>query len=62
MKEPKFKIGDRVYYITPESPVGIIIEIRYFYSNGLHEYLVAFSHDDNSWCDEHELSIDKIWQ
>jgi len=62
MKEPKFEIGERVYYITPESPVGIVIDIRYFYSNGLHEYLVAYSYDSAEWCDEHEITKDKVWQ
>ena len=62
MKEPKYKIGDRVYYVTPESPVGIIIDIRYFYSNGLFEYLVAFNYDSAEWCDAHELSESKVWQ
>ena len=62
MRKPIFNILDRVYHITPESPQGIVIDIRYTYSTGVHEYQVAFSADSQSlWYLGHELSATKTF-
>lgn len=57
---PKFKIQDKVYHVTPDSPEGIIIDIRYSFLTGVFEYQVAFSATEQSlWYYEHELSRTK---
>lgn len=62
MKQPKFNIGQRVYHVIPESECGVVINIKFDYLTGLHEYQVAFSASAESiWYYEHELSTDKIF-
>lgn len=62
MKVPKYNIGDRVFHITPESDPGVVLNIKYEYLTGLHEYLVTFSAQSESlWYYEHELSITKTF-
>lgn len=56
MKKPKFNINDKVYHVTPESEVGVVLNIRFEYLTGLHEYFVTFSANaDTLWYYEHEL-------
>lgn len=55
----KYSINDEVYHVTPDSPLGVIIEMRYYYGSNKLEYLVVWSHIDSSWCLEHELIKDK---
>lgn len=63
METPKFNILDKVYHITPESPIGVVIEIKYTYSSGMHEFQVAFSHDTPSlWYFDYELSTSKTYK
>ena len=60
--EPKYNILDKVYHCTPESPVGIVIDIAYYYATNHFEYQVAFSAESRSiWYHEHELSITRIY-
>ena len=61
MKEPKFKIGQIVYHITPESEQGVITDINYSYASGLYKYLVSISFSKSDWCNEVELSEYKIY-
>lgn len=62
MNKPKFNIGDRVYHVIPESNCGIVVNIRYEYLTGLHEYHVAFSETSESlWYYEHELQTSKTF-
>ena len=56
--EHEYTIGESVYHITPESPVGVVTNIRYSVLFGV-DYLVVFSHNDESWCYEHELSAER---
>lgn len=57
----KFGLRDEVYHITPESPKGIITDIRYFTRNKIISYLVVWDHMNEGWCDEIELTIDKTF-
>ena len=57
--EHKFEIGQRVYHITPESPVGIIIDIKYTMMHGVL-YIVAYTYNDEATCYEHELSTERV--
>jgi hypothetical protein len=62
MRKPIFNILDRVYHITLESPLGIVIDVRYTYSTDMHEYQVSFSAESQSlWYFGHELSTTKTF-
>ena len=62
MKKPKFLIGDEVYHITPESPKGVVIDVRYSFLTRLYTYDVAFSAEVATLeYQEHELSENKIF-
>ena len=61
MNKPKYNIGDKVYHVTPESPVGIILDIIYTYSDDSNDYVVTFSHNEQLRCVEHEISLNKAW-
>lgn len=50
----EYQIKQHVYHITPESPMGIVINKRK-YSNKSIEYLVSFSIDDSVWIFDDEL-------
>lgn len=55
--EPKYKIGSKVYHAIPDSPKGVVIDIRYSLLTAIFEYQVAFSATEASlWYYEHELS------
>jgi uncharacterized protein (UPF0303 family) len=56
--EHKYKIGEKVFHVTPESPQGIIIDIT-FSSLRPPLYKVAWSAVDTSWCEEIELTDHK---
>lgn len=63
MVSPKYKIGDYVFHITPESNQGVIIDISYSYLTGLHQYRVSFSPDNEGlWYYEHELSNNRVYK
>ena len=55
----KYNIGDKVYHITPDSPVGIILDIRYYFRSNTCEYLIGWNHLESSYCWEEEISYDK---
>lgn len=57
---PEYKIGQRIYHLIPESPVGIIIDISYKVSTKEIQYLIATSWSDECWALERELSNEKI--
>lgn len=57
--ETVFNINDDVYHVTPDSPVGVIIDIHYSVINNIVEYEVAFGHGNIIFCKEHELNRDK---
>lgn len=62
MNTPKFQIGDIVYHATPDSPKGIVIDIKYGYRTREHEYRVAFAPDvDSLWYYVEELSGSPIF-
>ena len=57
---PKYSIGDKVYYKVPESNQGIIIDICYSVVNDKIEYLIGLGFELGSiWCTENEISFDK---
>lgn len=60
-KEPKFKIAQPIYHITPESSEGFVLDVRYSYLTGLHEYVVAFNHEASLTYYEHELSAHRTY-
>lgn len=57
--EHKYKIGDRVYYDLPESQMGIVIDVSYLVSTGEVKYCVGIGFDNEVWCLERELTIEK---
>jgi hypothetical protein len=60
MKVPRFKINDVVYHITPESPKGVVLDVKYSYLTKRHTYEVTFSAEVASMeYQEHELSENK---
>lgn len=62
MKQPKYKIGDRVFHITPESDRGVVINARYELVSNVWEFQVAFSAIMESlWYFEHELIDHKVF-
>lgn len=62
MKQPKFKISDKVYHITPESDQGVVLDAEYSLLLDRWLYTVTFGiiHDDKL-CVEHELSLTKTY-
>ena len=56
----KYNRGDKVYHITPDSPQGIILDIRYYFRNKTYEYLVYWSHNENGYYWEEELDETKV--
>jgi uncharacterized protein (UPF0303 family) len=55
--EPKYKIGQNIWHITPESDKGIIVDISYKARTKEIMYNVIFGRgpDDDLWCHEFEL-------
>lgn len=56
----RFSIGDKIYHATPESPSGVIVDIKYEVSTDIVLYSVSFGHDDYGNYTEVELSRDKV--
>jgi hypothetical protein len=52
-----YNIGESVFYINANSPIGIILDIRYSLKEKKLEYLVTFGWvlSDRVWCSEAEL-------
>jgi hypothetical protein len=61
--ETKFEYGDEVYHCTPDGDKGIVVDVSYNTRSNSVKYLVAFGrrNEDQVWCDEIELSTDKIF-
>lgn len=60
INNPNFKIEDEVFYSTPGSPPGIILDIRYYIKTGTFEYLVGWDYTSQSWYLNSELTYTKI--
>ena len=56
----KFNLYDKVYHITPDSQVGVIMEVIYYLSADQFYYLVAWGPEMSTQCKEEELSYDKV--
>lgn len=56
----KFEIGDRVFHKTPESDVGIILDISHHQLTNQVTYLVALGFNNEVSCLEEELSKEKV--
>lgn len=62
MIKPTYNISDKVYHITPESDIGIVIDASYSLLTGRWLYQVTFSpHAEALWYHTHELSESKIF-
>ncbi len=61
--EHKFNIGQTIYHATPDGDRGIIINIQYSVKDRTVFYKCCFGRksEDTVWCDELELSEDKIY-
>lgn len=46
--DPKFRIGEEVYHVTPDSPKGIVLDVLYSCRTNLFDYLVTFSSERES--------------
>lgn len=57
----KYEIGQSIYHVTPESDKGIIKDISYSILNNKVLYNVVFGRraEDDVWCTEEELSVDR---
>lgn len=58
----KYRLGQEIYHKSPDSDKGIIVDITYSYRTKLHSYLVSIGIDKSGWCDELELSVDKVFK
>ena len=56
----RFGIGDKVYHVTPDSPQGIILEVR-AYPDKVIEYFVAFGLSDRDWYYQEEITDSKTF-
>ena len=62
MKKPKFEIGERVYHITPESDLGVILDCKYSLREDAWSYIVSFGQEkDSLQYYEDELSRTKVF-
>lgn len=61
--EHKYNIGDKVFYITPDSDVGIILDISFTTRHKEVKYEVAFGRQqtDYIWCYEDEITETKTY-
>jgi hypothetical protein len=58
--ESKFEIGEKIYHVLPESPVGIIVDVTYRHSTGIVYYEIQWDPEQNSTiCREFELTREK---
>ena len=60
--ETAFELGQRVYYMLPDSPEGLITGIGYNLSTNLVTYYVTFNSvlTETAACLSWELSSDKV--
>lgn len=56
----KYEIGQRIYHLTPESNVVLILNISYNVRTREIQYLIALGFNEEVWAFEQELSIDKV--
>ena len=62
MGQNRYNINDRVYHVTPESPVGVVTDAQYDLRTGLWMYYVAFSAEVATLLYyEDELSVNKTY-
>lgn len=62
MKSPAFKIGERVYHVTPESEQGVVLDCIYSMRKGTWMYIVTFGPDKEALSYyEDELSWTKMF-
>lgn len=61
MRPPKFKIGEVVYHVTPDSPKGFILNAKYDLLDDKWEYEVAFGIQEALIYHEHELQLNKTF-
>ena len=61
IKDPKFKIGDRVFHVTRDSDEGVIINSTFRVRNSAWIYSVTFKPGDNIELYEDEISSTKIF-
>lgn len=61
MRQPKFRIGDRVYHVTPESPAGIVTDCKYSLRYNEWGYDVTFDylHESLTYYED-ELTLEKV--
>lgn len=58
---PKFKLGDVVYYNTPDSPRGIVTDCVYSARTNDWHFMVSFGLEIERACYIEELLEDKIY-
>jgi hypothetical protein len=62
MRQNRYNINDRVYHVTPESPVGVVIDGTCSLRTGNWVYQVAWGVEgEPRWYYENELSINKTY-
>lgn len=61
--EHKYSIGNEIFYITPDSDKGIIIDISYSMRHREVKYEVVFGRQSSDcvWCYEDEITETKTF-
>ncbi|MAX51540.1 MAG: hypothetical protein CMH22_06130 [Methylophaga sp.] len=59
IKDPKFTKYQKVFHITPESEVGIVLRATYSASDEKWGYMIGLGFDREVFCDEDELTTEK---
>lgn len=58
-KEPKFKVGDKVYHVNIPEDQALVIDVVYYYLTDRHVYLLGVGWDGEYTCEEHEITQEK---
>lgn len=60
IRKPKFRIGEYVYHVTPDSEVGVVLNIFYDYQFKSHCYKISLGFGQLVECYEEELTDEKV--
>ena len=59
--ENEYNIGDRVYHVTPDSEIGVVVDWRYSAYSGVYSYFVTWGINDTNWYINAELSRSQVF-
>jgi len=61
MKQPRYKLLQKVYHITPDSELGVITDIIYHYVDDCIVYRITTGFEKEFYCKEFELTDEKTF-